>query len=371
MVCVPSPAASIDPGAPSDAGTLIGSAIDPLRIVCLPRPTAGSCAAAVIGLANARGGQVWLGARADTSGKAVRTFPGVDPLAADALLREIWQRIDPPLTDLISTRTLPLAGDMAVLVISVRQSTTPPHIDSVTGRIFLRRPDGTRHIASRAELHALYQKGAAADQRAERLIEAQIERLSLAQFGHYGLAVVASSTTPDSSMYTWSREHPEELTDPADPFMQMWGFSQQDVRVLPGVVELRSEREIAGIVRISRAGSVVAGEIQRRAPGDRLGPAGELSSRLEALVETVCRLLSHSDCRSIVAHLYGDGLKGARLLEDGDQGRDAAAFPRDVVQMPGPNGDPRDRDYRRRLHQGLVQTLLDALRHDVAAQRDG
>jgi len=367
---VPSPAVSIDPGPPSDAEALIGSTLDPLHVICLPRLTSSSGAAAVIGLANARGGQVLLGARADTSGKAVRALPGVDPLAADAVLGEIWRRIDPPLADLVSTRTLPLAGGLAVLVISVRQSTTPPHIDSVTGRIFLRRPDGTRHVARRADLDAIYQKGRAASQRAERLIEAQIERLSLAQFGSYGIAVVACSATPDAAPYLWARERPDELTDAADPFMRAWEFSERDVRVHPGEVEVRSEREVAGVVRVSRAGSALTGEIHRRASGDFIGPVDELSYNLRNVIETVCRLLSHADSTAMVADLYCDGLKGVRLAKLDDREKDSAPCPLDTVHHRGPAGDSRDPDYHRRLHACFLQAIVTSLRQDTAASAD-
>jgi len=367
---MPSSTATIDPEAPPKAETLIESTLDPLQVICLPRPTASSGAAAVIGLANALGGQVWFGVRSDTSGKTVRALPGVDPLAADALLREICQRIDPPMSDLVSTRTLPVAGGLAVLVVSVRQSAAPPHIDAVTGRIFLRRPDGTRPVASRVELDAIYKKGRAAGQRAERLIEAQIERLSLAQFGCYGVAVVACSAAPDAASYLWARERPDALTDAADPFMRAWGFSERDVHVHPGEVELRSEREVAGVVRVSRSGSAVVGEIRRRASGDFIGPLGELSDNLRNIVEAACRLLSHADSTAMIAHLYCDGLKGVRLPKRDDLEKDSAPCDVDTVQRRGPAGDSRDPEYRRRLHAGFLQQIVTSLRQDRSTPAD-
>jgi hypothetical protein len=340
------------------AAQLLQQPLDPARTVCLAVADEAATRAAIAGLANARGGQLLLGVRADETGTRVIDLHGIDPVWLDEHLSNLTLEIDPPLPEMVSLQTLPLPGGGAVGLISVRQSPIPPHLDRTNGIVFLHEPGSPRPIRSRSELDRLYRKGRALNERAERLIEATAERLTLAHFGHYGLAVVACLREPAANPYLWARAHPEAFADAADPFVEQWGFTSALARATTGEVELRSEREISGVLRVGRAGYALAGEILKRPQGDVIASDAELCEHLSRLVGSACRILAHSDGRVIVPRLLCDGLKGTKIRQSESSGSESDASAIDVLNVPGPAGDPRDGTYQRQLARDFGRALL-------------
>jgi hypothetical protein len=331
------------------ASQLLEQPIDPLRTVCLPFAEEDTARAALIGLANAGGGEILLGVRADEDRARIVELPGVDSAWFDQHLERLTAEVDPPAAGLVGLHVLSLPRGSAVGVLSVRQSPTPPHLDTTNGTVYLHQHGAPRPVRSRVELDRLYLKGRALDERAERLIEATAERLTLAHFGHYGVAVVACLREPSAEPFLWARAHPEAFADPADSFVHQWGFAAKTTRVSTGEVELRNEREISGLLRVGRAGYVVAGEILKRPQGDVLASTAEVCEHLERLVTSACRILVHSDATAIVPRLLCDGLKGAKIRREDAPGSESKPSLIDVLRIQGPAGNPSDAGYRRQL----------------------
>lgn len=350
---------SLDPAALRTAAELLGQTLDPLRAIYLPQSDDPAWPAALAALANTRGGWILVGARLDGGG-AVDELTGVDADEAELRLRDHLTRIDPPLSGLVRTTVLPLQAGASLFVVSVRQSPSPPHIDVSTGSVFVHGTGGPRPIAARTELDRLYQRGREPDERAQRLMDTVIGRLSLAQFGHFGLAVVACLRAPSADPYCWCRDHPEDLADPSDPFVGRWGFTAGAVRVRPGEVELRNDREVTGVLRVGRAGYAVAAEILARPRGDVVGSPDELAQHISTLHGTLFRVLRHADDPVVLPRLFCEGFKSTRLQLDERPESRSAPCAVDAVQAQGTAGDLRDPAYRRELHNAFSSRLLAA-----------
>lgn len=339
----------IDPYLLNEADALPGRTLERGRVLAFADVIEDSVVAALAGLANGRGGHLLIGVDTERDGETVRSTPGVDAARAEQMLRELAARIEPPVDDSLQMRRLPADLGREILIVNVRQSSTPPHIDTRSGLVYLAGATGVSSIRSRAALDALYVKGKAERERAERLIEAMTERLMLAHFAYYGIGIVACLQQPTADAYLWAREHPEELANDRDAFIRAWEFTPAMAKVRPAEVELRNEREVCGLVRVTRSGCVTAGETRRRPQGDVIGSRAELGERLQMIVDTVCRILSQAETTLIVPRLFCEGLKGTHLLLAGQPDLASPPSRLDAVQAPGPTGDATDPEYRRAL----------------------
>lgn len=340
-----------------DAKELEGATLDPHRTVCLAELDDTTGAAALVALANGQGGFILVGAVSNGPGLAVSSIPGVDGSAAEARIQSLSRRIDPPLDDLVSVRRLVGAGGRELVLVRVRQSPHPPHLDTFSGLVYLGGGNSPEVVRSRATLDSLYNKGRAERDRAERLIEAMTERLMLAHYAYYGLGVIFCLQQPAADAYLWARTHPDALVAADDAFMEEWGFTEESARIRPAEVELRGEREVCGILRVARSGCVAIGETRRRPPGDILGSRDDLENRLGMMIETGCRILAHAEAPLVVPRLFCEGLKGMRLVTSNRPYEESSASSADMVQAPGPVGDACDPAYRGELTACFTKLL--------------
>src|SRR5581483_9803342 len=113
--------------------------------------------------------------------------------------------------------------------------------------------------------------------------------------------------------YETVQARPDALAPKSDPFISSWGLAGVAAIVRPSWIELRLEREVTGVLRLTRAGCAVAAET-RQIPADKtLGRLDELTDRLRLLIEAVCRLLSPAGDAEILPYLLCEGLRGTHL----------------------------------------------------------
>ena len=172
---MPDTTAFLDPWTADDfsAGQL-----DPLRTFGLPAPHADIVARAAAALANSRGGDLLLGAAIGPDGTLMRAH-GVPVQEAQEALAAGLAKVDPPIHHLVRTRLVetPVGG---VLVARVRLSPSTPHLVMDTGSIPRLGDEGLRPVRSRRELDDLYARGRGERERADRLVDAMIEKIVLA-----------------------------------------------------------------------------------------------------------------------------------------------------------------------------------------------
>ena len=315
-----------------------GISLDPDRGVWLNDHDESACRAALAGLANGAGGQAVL----------VGVWEESD-------VARLAKQVDPPLTGLISTRVGVFVGAGEAAIVDVHQSPYCPHIDAVSGIIYEHNGRNIVPVTSRTGLDRLYRKGRAADERAQRSIDGMIERMQLASFGHFGLAVLACLRLPSAEPYLWAVGHPDELATQGDPFTAEWALSPAMLRVRPGDVELRGERDVSGVVRVTRAGCVAVGETRRKPQGEVLGTPEELRERLRILLGTACRVLGRYEGSVIVPRLLCEGLRATRLSADAEAFKPATV---DTLDASGEAGHADDAAYQKELVQELTERLL-------------
>jgi hypothetical protein len=276
----------------------------------------------------------------------------------ESAVGRLAEQIDPPLGDLIS---ICANGDGAnpALAVHVRQSPYCPHIDVESGSIYEHDgAEGIVKVATRAGLDRLYRKGQAAEERAQRAIDGAIERMQLASFGHYGIAIVACLRQPSAEPYLWAAAHPDELATETDAFISEWRLTPAMVSTRAGDVELRGDRDVTGVVRITRGGCVAAGESRRKPQGDVLGTADELQGRLAVLLATVYRIFGNGAGNVIIPRLLCEGLKGTRLSAGTSIGTSSAAATTDVLMEQGSAGDAGSTAYQQQLLDEFAMKLL-------------
>jgi hypothetical protein len=335
---------------------VLGAPVDRSRVLCLADSDVASCAAALVGLANSTGGYLVVGAEIDESGR-LQLGPAASGHNVVAEISTIAATIDPPLDRLVSFETIENVGPGVVTVALVRQSVYCPHLDTRSGRIYITTSHGLEVVRTRAELDALYRKGSTIQDRAERSIDGMVERLQLASFGHYGLAVIACLAQPTGAPHAAWQEQPDELASASDPFIREWGFVESMVRVRPSEIELRLEREVTGVLRVTRSGCAAAAEIRRHPPDKVLGAVEEITQRLHLLIDSVFRLLEPSEDPQVVPRLLCEGLKSTRLKRNlqGAELSEPAAM--DTLLATGPGGDAREPSYRDELVQFYVAQI--------------
>lgn len=304
-------------------------------------------------LANATGGVLLLGVEQPADGAAARLHPAIPD---EETMRAALALVDPPLDDLVRLYAAP-ATTGSVLVAVVAMSVDPPHVVQGSGRVLLATADGVRPVDTRRGLDALYARGRARRERSTRLLDALIDRLLQSHYAFYSIGVVACTRLPSAEPFLQVRDDPALLARIAPEFCAEWSLDPEKVKVRPGEIELRGEREVSGFIRVLRAGAAVCGEVRRRPPSEELASIDTLRDRITRMTEIVCAALAPAG-ESIVPCLYFEGVRGRRLtLSDGVESAQIAA---DTGQVQGPNGDPSSPAYRAELAAGLFAGALRA-----------
>jgi hypothetical protein len=338
---------------PWSADQLEGGRLDPLRAFCLPAPHADIVARAAAALANSRGGDLLLGAMMAPDGTLTRAR-GLPVAEAEAVLAAGLAKVDPPIGHLVRTRLVetPVGG---VLVVRVRMSPSTPHLVTDTGVIPRLTEEGLRPVTRRRELDELYARGRGERERAGRLIDAMAEKLALAHYAFYSLAIIACTHEPSAEPF--SAAVAGALAPADDPFVHAHGLHEAQPRVGPGEIELRTPGETGAYIRVTRNGSVAAGEVQRRPYHEELDTVARLRARLEALAATACRLLASAEDAVMVPQLFVEGVRGLRLVLDPERRLTTRSAPQDTGRYPLALGSPRDPDYPRRLAEEALSRL--------------
>lgn len=338
---------------PWTAERLEDGRLDPLRTLCLPAPHADIVARAAAALANSRGGDLLLGAMMAPDGTLTRAR-GLPVADAEAVLAAGLAKIDPPIGHLVRTRLVktPVGG---VLVVRVRMSPSTPHLVTDTGVIPRLTEEGLRPVTSRRELDDLYARGRGERERAGRLFDAMVEKLTLAHYAFYNLAIIACTQDPTAEPF--SAAAGGALAPANDPFVRAHGLHEAEPRVGPGEIEVRTPGETGAYIRVTRNGSVAAGEVQRRPYHEELDTVARLRERLEALAATTCRLLAHAEDAVMVPQLFVEGVRGLRLVLDPERRLTTRSAPQDTGRYPLALGDPRDPDYPHRLAEEAMSRL--------------
>src|SRR5207249_3370874 len=141
------------------------------------------------------------------------------------------------------------------------------------------------------------------------------------------------------------------------PFAGTFGLHEVEPKVWPGEIELRTEGDVGGYLRVTRSGCVAVGEIQRRPYHEELDSVERLSGRLAALTGAACRLLAHAADSVMLPHLFVEGVRGLRISLDPARRLNSGQAPQDTTRYALPVGDARDPDYPARL-AGEAITLL-------------
>jgi hypothetical protein len=345
------------PPDPWSVDDLTGLDLRSARIVCVPDPDdTVALATALAALANSNGGDVLFGARMDEDGTVTSTWnrthtkresEETGPSYHDAL-----ELIDPRVDHLVrDTRTVAAPGG-DVLLIHTRMSPSTPHVVTTTGMIPRMDDGGSRPLRSRRELDDLYARGRGERERADRLVDAMIEKLTLAHYAFYNMAIVACTHDPSAEPY--SAAAGGALAPEGDAFADAFGLAGIEPGIRQGEVELRTPGDTGGYLRVTRSGCVAAGEIQRRPYHEELGTAGELRERIALIAAAACRLLSPAGDAVTVPHLFVEGVRGLRLVLDRGKRLTTSYAPQDTVRYALPLGDARDPEYPARLADDAI-----------------
>jgi hypothetical protein len=347
----------LDPWSADDLST---GRLDPLRAAGLLAADPVELARAIAGLANARGGDVLLGTELDGDG-AVVSQPGVAVDVAETALDGALALIDPPVGHLVRARRL---DDARVLVVRVRLSPSTPHIVTATGEIPRMEKGGLGPVRSRRGLDDLYARGRGERERADRLVDAMVEKLVLAHYAFYTLAIIACTQDPSGEPYRAAVDG--QLAPPDDAFIAAFGLHEHEPRVWPAEIELRTPGDTGAFLRVTRSGAAAAGEVQRRPYHEELDSLTGLESRITALAGATCRILAPAGEAVMVPHLFLEGIRGLRLVRDPATKTTTGRAPQDTTRYALSLGDARDPEYPARLAAEAMERLAGFFPADAA-----
>lgn len=348
------PAGGLDPWALADAAALQGVAPDPTRTVCLAGPDPDAIGRAVVALANTRGGDIIVGACADDG--RIAGFAGIDLESFQAAVAGAVRSVDPPVSHLVRQRVVP-AGEQVIGLVRVRLSPSAPHVLTTDGGIYHLDGGGVAPIRSRRALDDLYARGRGERERADRLVEAMVEKLTLGHYAFYTLALIACTHQPSGEPYRTARTNRAWLAPRDDPFVAAFGLHEQEPTVSPGEVELRSPGDVNGYLRVTRAGCVAAGEVQRRPYHEELDTLAGLTERTARLCRTVARLLAAAGDTLMLPQFFLEGVRGLRLVYDPTRRDHSGNAPQDTARFALSLGDARDPAYVAQLPGEAMEQL--------------
>jgi hypothetical protein len=337
-----------------------------LRAIGRPEPTRlrgltdrDNLAATIAAFANSTGGWIVMGAELEPESGAVRDVPGMEAAAVRQALAEAVSRIDPPLDHLVSLEAMQSpATPTPLALLSVRQSPSPPHLVVPDGQVLVSAAAGIRPVRSRAELDALYQLGRAKSELADRQIDGLIEKLIQAHYAYYGVGFVACTQSPTAEPYLWAREQQERFLVEAGDFATGWNLMPELIKVRPGEIELKGDKEAHGYVRVTRGGCVAVGEVRRRPPGNTIGTSDDVVRRISGLIVLGCRILSNAPAATIVPRLFYEGLRNQKVVVNEQPYAESEPMELDTAQFPGNPGDPTEQVYIQKLTADILTRLL-------------
>jgi hypothetical protein len=343
---------------PWTADDLTTGRLDPLRAIGVPALDAVALARSVAGLANARGGDILLGAEVAADGGVIGT-PGISESKGEAVLEEALALVDPPVGHLVRARTA--AG---VLVVRVRLSPSTPHLVTATGEIPRLEKGGLGPVRSRRGLDDLYARGRGERERADRLVDAMVEKLVLAHYAFYTIAIVACTQEPSGEPYRAAADG--QFAPAEDPFIAAFGLHEHEPKVWPGEIELRTPGETGAFMRVTRSGAAAAGEVQRRPYHEELDTLDGLQARIQGLAGASCRLLAPAGDAVIVPHLFLEGIRGLRLVRTATPKVTSGRAPQDTTRYALSLGDASDPEYPARLAVEAMERLSTFFPADAA-----
>jgi len=344
-----------DPWAVSSAEELLTLVPERTRSISLPVADPRPLAQAIAGMANGRGGVVIVGIEPDGGNPAGRAA-AIDPAAFEQGIAAAVELIDPPVSHLVLQRTLPVDGGVIGLV-HVRLSPSAPHMVTADGRIYRINAEGAQPIRSRRALDELYARGRGERERADRLVDAMMEKLSLQHYAFYSLAVIGCTHVPSGEPYRSARTDRAWLTPASDELVARFNLAAVEPRVGPGEVEVRSPGDVNAFMIVTRNGCVAAGEVQRRPYHEEMDSQASLTERLRLLVHTVGRMLSAAPDTIMLPHVFIEGIRGLRIVRDTEKRMLSGNAPQDTARHPLTAGDARDVAYLQSLPDEAMDRL--------------
>lgn len=225
------------------------------------------------------------------------------------------------------------------------------------GGIYRTDGSGVGPIRSRRALDDLYARGRGERERADRLVEAMVEKLALGHYAFYSLAVIGCTQRPSGEPYRAAQADRTWLAPAADPFIAAFALHEPEPKISPGEVELRSPGEVNAYVRVTRAGCVAAGEVQRRPYHDELDTLANLTDRTTRLCGTVARVLAVAGDALMLPQVFIEGVRGLRLVYDPAKRLLSGNAPQDTARYALSLGDARDPGYVARLPGEAMERL--------------
>lgn len=338
-------------------GVVIGDLkLDLSRAVWMPRADVSEVGRAIVALANSKGGEILAGVRLG-DGDGPLDVVGIEAELFADVVDEAVRLIDPAVSHLVEQRVIEAEGATLGLV-RVRLSPSAPHLFTGDGGIYLMGDGGVSRLRSRRTLDDLYARGRGERERADRLVEAMIEKLSLGHYAFYSLAVVACTHQPSAEAFRAAQHDPGWLAPPDDAFIQGAALHEHEANVSVGDLELRTPDEENTFLRVTRSGCVAAGEVLRRPYHTELDTEANLALRLSRICATVARVLGASSDALMLPHLFVEGVRGMRLVREEKPRVVSGSAPQDTLRAPLSVGDARDAAYVARLPGEAMERLV-------------
>ncbi|MCC7364699.1 MAG: ATP-binding protein [Dehalococcoidia bacterium] len=278
-------------------------------------------AAEAASLANTGGGVVIIGAQ-QAAGGAISGFAGGGASMAGEIA-SIASDLGPAGAHLVAHAIVDVGG-APVGVIRVAESVAPPVLVETDGAIYNRTAAGCTRVLTRAGLDALTGRERSLRERAEKNLNAMVTRNESGHFNYMTLAVTIAPRVTGAGPYAWANSNQAALVDRSRGLAARWSFEPGFVGVSAGEIVVAPAGEVGGFLRISRNGTVAAGEHLRRPPSATFIPATELADRLRAMVELAALPLRGAGGGLVVAAVSVECVRDLRLNVEGGLSRPAS-----------------------------------------------
>ncbi len=281
------------------ADDLPGLTADAARSARLAQWSAEDAAREAASLANASGGLIVVGPQEGLSEQSL--------LAAG-------DSIEPRGLELLRARVLD-TPEGPVGLIAVRECADPPAMAGDDGAIYGRGAGGAELVNTRAALDQLIAKRQRLRERAERVIDAQIERTAFSHDSYFTMALVVTPLLAGSASRAWARENVQLVLE--SPLARRWGLAADHVVDEGAVVEFRLPDDETGFILAAGNGTLAIGQCEQRPPLDHFLPPSELATRLGEFADAAQMLLANVDAGPVLPALFLEGFRELRL-EAGD-----------------------------------------------------
>jgi hypothetical protein len=179
------------------------------------------------------------------------------------------------------------------------------------GAIYRRGAAGAELVSTRAALDELIAKRQRLRERAERVIDAQIERTAFGHHNYFTLALVVTPLLAGSASRTWARENTQLVLESA--LARRSGLAADDVVDEGAVVEFRLREDETGFILAAGNGTLAIGQRDQRPPLDHFLPPSELAAWLGEFAEVAHMLLANVDAGLVLPALFVEGFRELRL----------------------------------------------------------